>query len=51
MKVARNACKKEFGEMKSVNPVKSTTQSSDENFQRQLPFREICVKYLEKSNV
>ena len=36
--------------MKSVNAMKTTTKSAFENFQRQLPFTEIYLKYLEKKN-
>ena len=39
MKVVRNSCMRELGEMKSVNAIKTTTKSSFEDFQRQLtPF-------------
>ena len=48
MKVVRNTCRRELGEMKSVNAVKTTTKSAFENFQRQLLFTEIYLKYLEK---
>ena len=34
--------------MKSVNAMKTTAKSAFENFQRQLPFTEIYLKYLEK---
>ena len=36
--------------MKTVSVVKAATESSFENFQRELPFREICVaKTLKKT--
>ena len=37
--------------MKSVDAVKTTAKSLFENFQRQLSFREIYVKYLEKGSI
>ena len=39
MKVVWNSCMRELGEMKSVNAIKTPTESSFEDFQRQLtPF-------------
>ena len=44
MKVVRNTCDKELGgEMKSVN--ENCFESSLENFQKLLPFRDIYGKY------
>ena len=43
MKVFWNTFKRELGRMKSVNAMKATTKSSFDNFQRELPFREIYV--------
>ena len=45
MKVVWNTCKRKLGRIKPVNPVKTTTNCSFENFQRHLPFTEIHVKF------
>ena len=47
MKAVWNTCKRELGGM-YVNDMKTTTKKSLENFQKQLPFRETYVKYVEK---
>ena len=48
MKVVRNTCDKELdGEMKSVN--ENCFESSLENFQKLLPFRDIYGKYQRKT--
>ena len=52
MKIVWNTCKKELGETKPVNAMKTSTKSLFENFQsQQHPFREIYVKYFEKSSI
>ena len=48
MKVVLNSFKRELGGMRCVITVGTTTKISFENFQRQLLFREIYVKYLKK---
>ena len=50
MKVAWNTCDKELGGgMKS--DYENYLKSSVENLQKSLPFRVICLKYLEKNNI
>ena len=50
MKIVWNTCDNELGaKMKSV--YKNYLKSSPENLQKLLPFREICVKYLEKNSI
>ena len=49
MKVVWNTFKRELGRTKSANAMKTTTKSSFENFQRQLLFRKIYEKLLEKN--
>ena len=52
MKIAWNTCDREFGGLTSVSAMKTSTNGSFENFQRQqLPFREIYVKYFEKNSI
>ena len=51
MKAVWNTCKRELGGMKCVNDMKTTTKKSLENFQKQLPFRETYVKYVEKNYI
>ena len=52
MKIAWNTCNREFGGLTSVSAMKTSTNGSFENFQRQqLPFREIYVKYFEKNSI
>ena len=47
MKVVWNTCDEELGsEMKPA--IEKYFKRSLENFQKPLPFREICVKYIEK---
>ena len=48
-KIVGNACDKVLGgKMKSVN--ENSFKSSLENFQKSLPFGEICVKCIEKNS-
>ena len=42
--------KREVGGMESVSAMKAITKSWSENFQKQLPFRETYVRYLEKKS-
>ena len=48
MKVVLSSFKRELGGMRCVITVGTTIKISFENFQRQLLFREIYVKYLKK---
>ena len=51
MKVVLSSFKRELGGMRCVITVGTTIKISFENFQRQLLFREIYVKYLKKSSI
>ena len=50
MKVVWNTCDEELdSEMKPT--IEKYFKGSLENFQKPLPFREICVKYVEKNDL